>query len=104
MTDKYYYTNFDKEQVTQALGLTDIDGNALDEVTEGIGGTYYQNKDYVFLWVGKIPKTRDENGVPLTYEADGANLFNVRFINEEAMSDFSSYTEIAPVTPVSVFA
>lgn len=104
MQDKYFYTTEQKNNLTAALGLTDLDGNPSDNIAVGIDNTYFESAAFILLWVGKIPKTYDDNGNITSYEADGADHFNVR--PKTSYPDFGqlTVTEVTPNSPYSIFA
>lgn len=65
-------------------------------------GNYYQNDDFILDWIGKVPKTVDEETGEVT-EWFTSYRFNVRLLNPE-ITIFNSFTPVHPETPYRMFS
>jgi hypothetical protein len=63
-------------------------------------GNYLQTADFILDWIGKIPKTIDEEGNVIEWFT--SYRFNVRLLTETTL--FDGFTHFEPETPFRMFS
>lgn len=74
----------------------------LEENGINLESNYFQNHDFILDWIGKVPKTVDDETGEVT-EWFTQYRFNVRLINHE-VTIFESFTTVHPETPYRMFS
>lgn len=80
------------------------DRTVLSQLEIEMEGDYYQDENFIIDWIGKLPKTFDDEGHVTSWTEN--ERFNVRVINPEYETTFDNLTgavPVAPETPYRVF-